>query len=180
VVAGGLTAVAYWCCAQTAPMQEAAAGHFLALNGYTSYCPRLRVIRRSHGRKIETRPVLFPSYLFVLITSGWWTARWCPHVTRLLTGGGDAPLLVPDGIVDGLRAREVNGLVELPSRPDLKAGDKVKVTVGPMLGLEGLYAGTKPRQRVEILLQLFGSLQKVVLPKDSIERIGVDDSRSLR
>jgi transcriptional antiterminator RfaH len=158
------------------PLQEAAAGHFLALNGYTSYCPRLRVIRRSHGRKIETRPALFPSYLFVLITSGWWTARWCPHVTRLLTAG-DGPLHVPEAIVNEIKARERNGLVELPKRVGLKIGDQVKVVAGPLCGLAGLYQGLRGPERVLILLGLLGGEQRVELPKDSIERIGVDGTR---
>jgi hypothetical protein len=62
--------VAYWACAQTEPKREAAATHFLGLAGYEVYCPRLRLIRPRRGRRVETRPALFPSYLFILIQSG--------------------------------------------------------------------------------------------------------------
>ena len=62
--------------------------------------------------------------MFVLITRGWWTARWCPGVVRLLTAG-DAPISVPDAIVDEIKGRERGGLVELPRRDGLKAGDQV-------------------------------------------------------
>ena len=68
--------MAYWACAQTEPQREAAAMHFLQLGGYTVYLPRLRVVRPRRGRKVTLCPALFPSYLFVLITSGWWAARW--------------------------------------------------------------------------------------------------------
>jgi hypothetical protein len=81
----------YWCVARTDPQRESAAQHFLGLSGFTSYCPRIRVVHRRHGRRIETRPVLFPSYVFVLIQSGWWAARWCPGIAGLLTNGGAEP-----------------------------------------------------------------------------------------
>ena len=103
----------YWCCAQTEPKCEAAATHFLGLGGYQVYCPRLQLVRPRHGRK---DPPLFPGYLFVLITVGWWSARWSPGVVRLLTAG-DAPMPVPDALIAEIRSRERNGLVELPKPP---------------------------------------------------------------
>src|SRR5262245_3080439 len=99
----------YWACAQVMPQQERAAQHFLKLNGFESYCPRLRVIRRSHGRKVETRPCLFPSYLFVFVVSGWWAARWCPRVNRIILNG-TTPAVVSNAIIDEFKRREVGGL----------------------------------------------------------------------
>src|SRR5215831_4123822 len=146
--------MAYWACAQTAPQHEQVAQHFLGLNGYPeTYLPRLRVMRRSHGRRIETRPVLFPTYIFVLITNGWWSARWCPHVRRLILDGG-APARVPDAVIAEIRNRERDGLVELPTRPALQSGDRVKILVGPLAGHLGLYAGMRPHERVLVLLAL--------------------------
>ena len=116
--------MSYWCCAQTEPQRESAATHFLGLAGYEVYCPRLRVVRpRRGGRKVVSRPALFPSYLFVLITSGWWNARWCPGVIRLLIAG-DAPMPVPDDLIDELKSREVGGLVVLPRREVFQVATK--------------------------------------------------------
>jgi len=162
--------MAYWACAQVASQQERAAQHFLALNGFESYCPRLRVIRRSHGRRIETRPCLFPSYTFVLIVSGWWSARWCPHVTKLILNGV-TPAVVADSVIDEIRSRERNGLVELPRRDGLKPGDRVRVLVGPLQGQLGLYAGMRPRERVLVLLALLGGQQRVELPESAVEAL---------
>jgi transcriptional antiterminator RfaH len=158
----------YWCVARTEPRRESAAQHFLQLAGYTVYLPRLRVVRARHGRKTERRPVLFPSYLFVLVQSGWWSARWCPGVASLLTSG-DAPMPVPDVLIAEIRSRECNGLVELPRRDGFKAGDRVRVTQGPLLGHIGLYAGMRPHERVLVLLGLLGAEQRVELPKADIE-----------
>src|SRR6516225_4557830 len=135
--------MSYWCCAQTEPKREAAATHFLGLAGYEVYCPRLRLIRPRRGRKVESRPTLFPSYLFVMITAGWWNARWCPGIVRLLANG-DAPMPVPDTLIAEIKSRECGGLVELPKVPGaLRPGDRVRVTVGPFTGQFGLYAGMR-------------------------------------
>src|SRR5215472_10151711 len=101
--------MAYWCCVQTAPAREATAQHFLALAGYSEiYLPRLRTVRRRQGRRIELRPPLFPNYLFVWIVGGWWNARWCPGVVRIITNGGVEPAHVSDSLIESIRRREVD------------------------------------------------------------------------
>jgi transcriptional antiterminator RfaH len=160
----------YWCCVQTAPAREAAAEHFLRLAGYGQiYLPRLRIVSRRQGCRIVQKLPLFPNYLFLLVTAGWWAARWCPHVARIITNGGAEPAHVPDELIESMRRREVDGAVELPKPPGLKPGDHVRVTQGPFAGHLGLYAGMKPRERIEVLLQVLGAAQKVTLSKDAVE-----------
>jgi transcriptional antiterminator RfaH len=162
----------YWCCAQTEPKREAAATHFLQLGGYTVYCPRLRLIRPRRGRKVVSHPPLFPSYLFVLITAGWWNARWCPGVVKLLANG-DAPMPVPDVLIAELHARERGGLVELLPPPGaLRPGDRVRVTAGPFTGQLGLYAGMRAHERVLVLLAILGGQVRTELAKDAVEQVG--------
>ena len=109
-------------------------------------------------------------YAFVVITLGWWNARWSPGVARLVLDGA-APAKVPDHIIAGLRERKRNGVIELPKAPTsvLRAGDPVRVTHGPFAGFAGLYQGMRGRQRIEILLTVLGSQQRVTLPKGSVD-----------
>jgi transcriptional antiterminator RfaH len=160
----------YWCCAQTEPKREAAATHFLGLAGYQVYCPRLRLIRPRRGRKVESRPALFPSYLFVLITTGWWNARWCPGVVRLLANG-ETPMVVPDTLIAEIKGRERGGLVELPRRDGLRPGEQVCVLAGPLTGHIGLYAEQRPHERVLVLLALLGGQSRVELARAAIEPV---------
>jgi transcription antitermination factor NusG len=160
----------YWCCVQTAPAREAAAEHFLRLAGYGEiYLPRLRVVARRQGRRIELRPALFPSYLFLLVTAGWWAARWCPNVTRIITNGGVEPAHVPNELIKSLRAREVDGAVELLKPPGLKPGARVRIVTGPLADHVAILVRMKPRERIEALLQLLGGEQRVTLAKKDIE-----------
>ena len=80
-----------------------------------------------------------------------------------------------DHIIDELKSRERDGLIVLPPPPRPSAkfqpGDKVKVKNGPMSGFPALVSGMRPHQRVEILLQMLGGLQRVELAAADVERI---------
>src|SRR5262245_16547022 len=149
----------YWCAAQLQPSRTGVALHFLKVAGYEVYHPRLRERRVSHGRRIEATPSLFPGYAFVAIELQWHRARWSPGVVRLIMDGM-SPAVVPATVIDGLKAREIGGLIELPKPPKFRPGDRVKILHGAFGGLTGLYQGQKPRQRVEILLAILGGSQR--------------------
>ena len=74
---------------------------------------------------------------------------------------GIRPARVADQIIDDLRKRERNGLIELSQRSELKPGDQVRILQGPFAGHLGLYAGMRPHERVLVLLALLGGQQRV-------------------
>ena len=158
----------YWCAARLQPHREALALHCLALNGYETYYPRLRDRRIRRGRRVELRPPLFPGYCFIAVELQWHAARWTAGVINLIMDGV-APAKVPDGVIDEIRRREVNGLIELAKPPVLRRGDRVRILRGPFTGHLAIFADMRPRQRVEILLQLLGGEQRVTLAKKDIE-----------
>jgi transcription antitermination factor NusG len=90
-------------------------------------------------------------------------------VARIITNGGVEPAHVPDELIESIRQREVDGAVELPQRPGLKPGDQVRVVAGVLSGHLAIFVDMRPRERVEILLQLLGGEQRVTLAKKDIE-----------
>jgi transcriptional antiterminator RfaH len=160
--------VAYWCACRLQPHREALALHCLGLNGYETYYPRLRDRRIRFGRTIVNRPALFPGYAFVLIQLQWHTARWSPGTLGLIMDGA-RPAKVADEVIAEIRRRETNGLIELPPPSPLWRGARVRILRGPFSGHLAIFADMKPRERVEILLQLLGGEQRVTLAKKDIE-----------
>jgi transcriptional antiterminator RfaH len=160
--------MSYWAAARSSPQREALAQHFLEQRGYTVYLPRLRERRVSRGCKVEIRRPLFPGYLFCWIAAGWWQARYCPGTLGLVMNCQE-PARVPDQVISEIRARERDGLIDLPKPQKFRTGDRLRVTAGPLAGHVGLYAGMKPKERVEILLALLGSQQRVTLAADAVE-----------
>jgi transcriptional antiterminator RfaH len=162
--------VAFWAACRLRPHRESVALHWLALKGFESYCPHIRDFQIRYGRRIEHRPALFPGYAFVLIRLQWSTVGSTPGVSGLIMNGS-GPAKVPDRVIDEIRQREVDGLIELPKRSPPVRGDPVRILRGPFIGRLAIFADMKPRERVEILLQLLGSEQRVELPRDSIEAV---------
>jgi transcriptional antiterminator RfaH len=160
----------FWTCAQLEPQRTALALHCLGLNGFEVYCPRLREQHRSFGRKIVRTPLLFPNYVFVLVISGWWEARWSAGVRRLVMDG-EHPARVPDAVINEIRSRERNGFVELPKPRGFVPGMRVRVTSGLLHDQIGLLAFLRPHERVVVLLNLLGGDQRVELALNAIEAV---------
>ena len=161
----------YWCAARLMSRREAYATHCLGVAGFETYLPRLREQRTTRGRKVETRPPLFPGYIFILVVLQWHAARWCPGVINLIMDGV-TPARVPDHIIDEIRSRERNGLIELPKPPGLARGDRVRIVRGPFTDHLALYQGQTSQDRVAVLLTLLGGRHRTELPASAIERVG--------
>jgi transcription antitermination factor NusG len=147
--------------------REALALHCLGLAGYETYLPRLRVHKMLHGRRIELHPALFPGYAFVRIELQWHAARWAPGVISLVMDG-ITPARVPQNAIEEIRRREVGGLIEL-ARQGIKRGDRVRILRGPFTGHLAIYHDSKPRDRIEVLLQLLGSTRSATLESLDVE-----------
>jgi transcription antitermination factor NusG len=161
--------MSYWAAARLEPRREQLALQCLALNGYTTYFPRILERRVSRGRKIEVRPPLFPGYCFVSIELQWHAARWCPSIVGLCMDGV-RPAHVPDAIIAEIRGRERGGYVVLPRPPKplppFQPGAQVRVARGLLSGCLGIYNGMRGSERVEVLLAVLG---KVMLAKGDVE-----------
>ena len=142
--------------------------HCLALAGYQTYYSRLRDRRIRHGRRVELTPPLFPGYCFIAVELQWHAARWTAGVINLIMDGV-GPARVPDAVIAEIRRREVDGLIELAPPPPLRRGARVRILRGPFTGHLAIFADMRPRERVEILLQLLGGEQRVTLAKKDIE-----------
>jgi transcriptional antiterminator RfaH len=163
----------YWSAAQLEPNRTRLALHLLDLHGYETYCPRIRERRVSRGRAVEAPRELFVGYCFVLIVAGrWYTARWCPGVTRVVLAG-ERPAAVPDAVIAEIRARERDGLVELPKPPKLKRGDRVRIVSGAFDRHLALYEGQTAHERVAVL-QFLGAQHRTKLPANAIEPVEVE------
>jgi transcription antitermination factor NusG len=158
----------YWCVARSEPRREAVAAHFLNLANYEAYCPRVREMRSTHGRRYAVTPSLFPNYLFIRVKCGWWQARWCVGVAALVMSG-EEPAKLADAVINDIRSREVRGYVQLPEQPRVQPGDPVRIVRGALAGLPGLVDGLRPNERVAVLLAALG---RVTLPAGDVEPAG--------
>lgn len=132
--------------------------------GFEVYLPRLkRVVRHSRRELVVQRP-LFPRYIFFGFELGvrsFYAARASDGVESLV-GSCGVPRTIPARIVEDLARAELAGDFD-QTLPTLVApahafqeGDEVLVTEGPLLGFTARVLRAPPRERVTILLELFG------------------------
>jgi transcriptional antiterminator RfaH len=152
-----------WSVAQTESSRERTAQRWLAQVGFETYLPVI------NGK---TRPnPLFPGYLFVRIgTTGWMRVENTIGIVGLLRSG-DAPARITDQAIEEIKARERGGIVSLPERPRWQAGDRVLIGGGTFLGQIGLFDGMGARERVFVLLNLFGRQTRIQMARDDLREL---------
>jgi transcriptional antiterminator RfaH len=139
--------------------------------GIVTYLPTLR--QRLLDKVQEA--ALFPGYVFVhLALRDVPPSRInsIPGVIRLLEFGG-IPQAVPDAIVAAIReeVEQINAQGGLPAH-HFQPGDNVRLTSGPLCGLEAVFLGSAtPRARVRILLKFLSRLNEVQVDVGTLERI---------
>ena len=160
-----------WIAVATHANAEGQAVQNLKRQGYECYCPYTRVLRR-HARRSETvhRP-FFPGYLFVRLDLN--RDQWRPIIysrgVRSLVRFGDELGIVPDGVVEGLIAREEDGGLKPPPASE-------RLRVGQQVALHGTLfddfictvESIEARDRVCVLLDLMQQTVKLSVPSEVV------------
>lgn len=143
---------------------EAKAEASLRGAGFAVYLPRLKRFVRHARRELVVQRPLFPRYLFFGFELGarsFYAARAADGVESLV-GSCGVPRAIPARIVEDLVVAEVDGQFD-QTRPRIvepvhrfHEGEPVLVTKGPFQGFTARVVAAPPRDRVMILLELFG------------------------
>ena len=136
------------------------------------FLPLLESRERRWGRLAWTITPLFPCYLFARLNPRrhYFDVRYLPGVQGLV-GAGAEPLVVPQGVIEEIRRRGVNGVVKIEDRA-LGGGDRVRVVEGPFRGFEAIFDRyLSGAERVAILLNTIEATGvRVVLPASAVTK----------
>ncbi len=170
-----------WYVVHTKAQQELlAAGLLEQRHAATVLLPQ---VRQRYRGQLRTAP-LFPGYLFVELDLEQVEASAVnntPGVIRLVAFGG-LPKPVPAKVILTLQARlaELDAQGGLPQHP-FKEGDRVRLTGGPLAGLEAVFVGPmRPAERVRVLLEFLGQEQEALVPVEDLEAAGGPAKRPRR
>jgi transcription antitermination factor NusG len=89
---------------------------------------------------------------------------------RVDSFGGRKPLPVPDHHITSLRAGLLTHRIEPHS--NLEVGDRVRITTGPMMSMEGILERHKNELRVVLKLEMIGRSVSVEVGADEVEFVG--------
>jgi transcriptional antiterminator RfaH len=159
-----------WYLVHTQPRREMEAEQSLARLGVETFFPRLRQQRIVRRRPQVVTGPLFPGYVFARFDPGtrWRAVNFAHGVTRVVMFG-ETPAMVTDDLVAGIAARMEDGAVVV--RPKFGPGDRVRVTWGPLEGLEAIFERElTDQQRVVLLFRAAAFPARVVVDASQIER----------
>lgn len=158
----------YWAVAQTISTREDTVAQRLDRIGYEVISPKARF---RVGRMYRVAAV-FPGYVFLKIHEGWYDAKWCMGVLRLIMNG-ESPAQLPDWeVVKIMEATGKNGLVKIakakptPPQTQIAEGSLVRILTGSFRGINAIYAGMSVHERQCVLLDLLGRQVKTELAVD--------------
>jgi transcription antitermination factor NusG len=140
------------------------------------FLPLYRSVRRWKDRRVTLDLPLFPGYIFVhLALRDRLGVLQIPSVVRLV-GFNGLPAALPDEEMEILRSGLTERLRAEP-HPFLTMGRRVRITVGPFAGLEGILKRKRSNLRVVVSLNLIQRSVAVdvdaadVMPIASADRI---------
>jgi transcriptional antiterminator RfaH len=161
-----------WVLAQVKPGSETLAKRNLERQGFESFLPLERRTQGRKGRLTDTKRPYFGNYIFVAANdaSAPVTAiRSTFGVSRLVEFGGTTAH-VPTALVRELKnACDEHGCLTL--RPTMDAGDTVQVIRGPFFSQLGQVESFASKDRIWVLLDLLGSLNKTLLARKDVRLV---------
>jgi transcriptional antiterminator RfaH len=160
-----------WYVINTHSRSEFKAAWHLGNQGFRAYLPQY-MKRRRHARRVDmVKAPLFPRYLFVeldLELDQWRAISSTIGVSHMICGG-ERPLAVPDGVIDGIRAREdETGIVPVAREAKFRKGSKLQIMDGAMIDHVGIFECNSDQDRVVLLLDLLGREVRVRVPVESV------------
>ncbi len=124
-----------WYVACTRSRHEKVVDQTLREKGMESFLPLRNVQSQWKDRRKWVDKPLFPGYLFVRLEKSELYRVMAVRGLAYLVSGSDVPLPVPDEQVQAVQ-RLVEGSSPVMQWPWLKAGRRVRVTTGPLAGIE--------------------------------------------
>ncbi|MCU1292294.1 MAG: transcriptional activator RfaH [Bryobacterales bacterium] len=157
-----------WYGVRTKSNQERLAASVLEAKGFEHYLPSYQVRRRWSDRTVETTVPLFPGYLFCRFDS----SQKLPVVSTpgvvSVVGFGNVPAPITDSEIEAIQAVLLSGI---PAEPHsyLREGQKVRVTSGPLEGVEGLLIKKRSEWRMIVSITLLQRSIAVEIDRDCLE-----------
>ena len=159
-----------WYALHTRHQHEKAVVRALSAMGYQVFLPLYSATHRWKDRDKQLSLPLFPSYVFLQnLSVGWRPVLNTPGVYSLVTFAG-RPAVIECSEIDAIR-RLVEGANRPEPHPFLKCGDRVRLTAGPLQGLEGILFRKKSIWKLVVSVELLQRSVAVEVDASMTERL---------
>ena len=130
----------------------------LAAKGFQVFLPKMEVWSRRNGGRHRISVPMFPGYLFLhhaMDLNSYIEVLKTRELVRILGDGRDRLAVIPDAEVEAIQ-KVVQAHLPSLLYPYLHEGQRVRITKGPLAGVEGILVHTKPNKGLLVLsIELF-------------------------
>lgn len=143
-----------WFALQVSQRHEKAVSTILENKGVIQFLPVRKVVLEWRDRIVEREAPLFPGYLFCRLDlhKRLLPVLTTPGVMRIV-GSGRTPIPIAESEIQAIQSIVNSGLDAEPC-PVPHVGDRVRIRLGPLKGLEGTLIGLKKRRRFVVCVSL--------------------------
>lgn len=155
-----------WYVINTKPKKEYQVERLFTEGGIEIYNPKYQIEDR-------IKP-FFTGYEFIYFDypAQYRLVKYTRGVKRVV-GVKEVPVPIPDGIIQAIKSREVNGLIEIEKygeKPEV--GDEIEVVEGPLKGLRGVFQKElTAKERVLILLNYVTYQGQLIIEKEKLKKV---------
>jgi len=144
----------------------------LALAGkeLEAFLPLYTSVRHWKDRDKKLQLPLFPGYVFLRNPTGRWQSILATPGVHSVVGFAGRPAEIPVSEIDAVR-RVVGSPFHVEPHPFLKCGDRVRVTAGPLQGLEGRLLRKKSLWKLLLSVQMLQRSVAVEIDATMVERV---------
>lgn len=162
-----------WYALYTRHQHEKMAADLLAKKDFEVFLPLYEATHRWKDRLKKLSLPLFPSYVFIrggldrqlqIMTT--------PGVYSIVANAGRAAA-IPEEQIEAIK-RMVEGPLRAEPHPFLNCGDRVRVTSGPLEGIEGILVRKKNLTRLVLSIEMLMKSVAVEIDAWMVERISSD------
>jgi len=170
--------VSWWHALYIRHQHEKVVAQALSGKGFEVFLPQYRAVHRWKDREKELLLPLFPNYVFLhggldrmltLITT--------PGIHSLVCWGGRAAN-IPREEIEAVR-RLVASSYQVEPHPFLKCGDRVRVTSGPLEGIEGILVRRSRGYRLVLSVEMLSQSASVEVDTSRVERVSCGNANAV-
>ncbi len=161
-----------WYALYTRHQHEKTVAGMLIEKGFETFLPLYATVHRWKDRVKHLSLPLFPCYVFLRGPLD----RWLPILTtpgvHTVVGFGGQPAMIPRSEIEAIR-RVVESPVKAEPHPFIKCGDRVRIKVGPLQGLEGVLLRQKNLWKLVLSVEILQRAVVVEVDASVVERVYV-------
>ena len=159
-----------WHALYTRHQHEKAVAKLLTGKGFDTFLPLYIAAHRWKDRVKQLSLPLFPCYVFLRGPLECWLPVLTTPGIRTVVGFGGQPAMIPALEIEAIR-RVVESPVKAEPHPFIKCGDRVRIKLGPLQGIEGVLLRKKNQWNLLLSVEMLERSVAVEVDASIVERV---------